>query len=304
MNAIVGYTGFVGSNIYASHKFDYAYNSKNIESAYGTEPEILVYAGVRAEKYIANSEPEKDYESILEAERNISLIRPEKLVLISTIDVFPSPVNVNEDTQISASELNPYGYNRLCLENMIRDKYPDALIVRLPGLFGKNIKKNFIYDMINIIPSKLREDKLAELSLKEPSIREAYVPLNNGFYQLDPSSDKKRLKEVFMSVGFTAVNFTDSRSVYQFYNLARLWDDIRTALENDLRLLHLATEPLSAAEIYRRIFDKDFINEISSAPANYDFRTKYGPLYGSDNEYLVDRKTVLDEICAFVKNSL
>ena len=75
-------------------------------------------------------------------------------------------------------------------------------------------------------------------------------------------------------------------------------------MENDIRLLHLATEPLSAAEIYSYIFGKDFVNEISSVPANYDFRTKCGALYGSGNEYLVDRETVLDEISAFVKSSL
>ena len=62
MNALVGYTGFVGSNIYASGEFDSVYNSKNIESAVGTGPDLLVYAGVRAEKFLANNAPEKDLE--------------------------------------------------------------------------------------------------------------------------------------------------------------------------------------------------------------------------------------------------
>ena len=47
--ALVGYTGFVGSNIYAAGSFDGAYNSKNIEEAYGTNPDLLIYAGLRAE---------------------------------------------------------------------------------------------------------------------------------------------------------------------------------------------------------------------------------------------------------------
>lgn len=41
--ALVGYTGFVGSNIYAAGSFDGAYNSKNIEEAYGTNPDLLIY---------------------------------------------------------------------------------------------------------------------------------------------------------------------------------------------------------------------------------------------------------------------
>ena len=44
MKALVGYTGFVGSNIYAgaNGKIDASYNSKNIEEAYGTEPDLLI----------------------------------------------------------------------------------------------------------------------------------------------------------------------------------------------------------------------------------------------------------------------
>ena len=74
--ALVGYTGFVGSNICASGTFDGLYNSKNIEDAYGTEPDLLIYAGLRAEKYLANNAPEKDMELIRQAEDNILKINP------------------------------------------------------------------------------------------------------------------------------------------------------------------------------------------------------------------------------------
>ena len=67
MNAIVGYTGFVGSNLYTPERFRAAYNTKNIETAYGTQPELLVYAGVRAEKYLANRDPERDLANIRQA---------------------------------------------------------------------------------------------------------------------------------------------------------------------------------------------------------------------------------------------
>ena len=52
MIALVGYTGFVGSNIYAAGKdaIDCVYNSKNVQEAYGTAPDLLIYAGMRAEK--------------------------------------------------------------------------------------------------------------------------------------------------------------------------------------------------------------------------------------------------------------
>ena len=83
---------------------------------------------------------------------------PKKLVLISTIDVFTSPKGVDERSEIDTGNLQPYGYNRYQLELWVREHYPDALIVRLPGLFGKNIKKNFIYDFIHVIPFMLKKE--------------------------------------------------------------------------------------------------------------------------------------------------
>ena len=51
---------------------------------------------------------------------------------------------------------NGYGRNRLYLENYIRNNYHDYLIVRLPGLFGKGLKKNafirFIKQKLPIFP--------------------------------------------------------------------------------------------------------------------------------------------------------
>ena len=103
MIALVGYTGFVGSNIYAAagDQIQAVYNSKNIERAFGTNPEILIYAGVRAEKYLANHAPEKDMRFIYQAEENIEKINPKKLVLISTIDVFKVPKNVDETLRLA-----------------------------------------------------------------------------------------------------------------------------------------------------------------------------------------------------------
>jgi len=159
--ALVGYTGFVGSNIYAAGDFS-GYNTKNIKDSFGTKPDLLIYAGLRAEKFLANKEPEKDYELIAEAYDNIMKIGPKKLVLISTVDVIKDPDKADEDVVIETEGLQPYGLNRYLLEKQVREEFPDALIIRLPGLFGKNIKKNFIYDLINVIPGMLRADKFEE----------------------------------------------------------------------------------------------------------------------------------------------
>ena len=310
---LVGYTGFVGSNIAANYDFTWKINSKNKEEAFAKKPDLLIYAGLRAEKFLANKDPEADMAAVMEAMEQIKKINPGKLVLISTVDVYQNPVNVDEDTEIDTNGLLPYGANRYKLEQMVREAWEDALIIRLPGLFGKNLKKNFIYDFIHVIPALLREEKYLELSAKSSLIEEAYRKLNNGFYQCMVTEKQNRtakeeyaveeLKQEFMSLGFSALNFTDSRGVFQFYNLANLWDDIQTAVKNDIRLLNIATEPISVAEIYKKLTDRTFENEITQTPPFYDYRSKHAELFGGKDGYFADKKTILNEIVDFVKRS-
>lgn len=303
MNILVGYTGFVGSNLYEKGQFDAVFNSQNIEEAYGTNPGLLIYAGLRAEKYLANQAPEKDMELILQAEENIRRIAPEKLVLISTIDVFENPQDVDETTRIKTENLHPYGYNRYQLECWVREHFPEALIVRLPGLFGKNIKKNFIYDFINRIPYMLKAEKMEELLKTEPVLCNYYELQDNGFYKVRTLNTQQSvfLKEKFEMLGFSALNFTDSRSVYQFYPLGRLWDDIQTALKNEIRLWHPATEPISAAQLYQYLTGNVFMNELSGIPADYNYKTVYDKLYGGTGGYICDKETIMGEIRKFVE---
>ena len=302
VNALVGYTGFVGSNIYDTGSFDYVFNSGNIEEAYGIKPDLLIYAGMRAEKYLANSAPEKDMELVIQAEENISCIDPKKLVLISTIDIFKVPKDVDEESEVDTVNLHPYGYNRYQLELWVRKNYPNATIIRLPGLFGKNIKKNFIYDYINIVPFMLKKQKMEELLFADGELSKYYQLQDNGFYRLNNVSEKDKivLKDKFKKVGFSALNFTDSRSRYQFYNLGRLWGDIQKAVKEDIKLWHPATEPVSASELYKYLTGEDFINELEGKPADYDYRTIYSNIFGGKNGYISDKSRVLEEIKAFI----
>ncbi len=308
---LVGYTGFVGSNIAANHDFTWKINSKNKEEAFGKKPDLLVYAGLRAEKFLANKDPEADMATIMEAMEQIKKIKPKKLVLISTVDVYKNPVNVDEDAEIETDGLLPYGANRYKLEQMVRETWEDALIIRLPGLFGKNLKKNFIYDFIHVIPAMLKTEKFQELAGKSTLVEQSYRDMGNGFYKctltekINPTAKElyaiEELKQEFKSLEFSALNFTDSRGVFQFYNLANLWNDIQTALENNIRLLNIATEPLSVAEIFKRLTDRVFQNEVLQEPPFYDYRSKYGEVFGGKDGYFADKETVLNEIVEFVK---
>lgn len=297
---LVGYTGFVGSNIAAKKEFTYKINSKNNQEAFGKNPDLLIYAGLRAEKFLANSDPDRDMETINEAFEQIKKINPKKLVLISTVDVYKNPVDVDENTEIDTENLAAYGLNRYRLEQMVRQEYPDALIIRLPGLFGINLKKNFIYDYINVIPSMLKANKYEELSAISDLIKNSYEQLENGFYKCMAKSEE--LKAEFKKVGFSALNFTDSRGVFQFYNLGNLMSDIETALDNDIRLLNIATEPVSVAECYSVLDGGEFVNEILDNPPYYNYKSVHASLFGGADGYFSNKQEILEEIIRFVNN--
>ena len=60
MKAIVGYTGFVGSNMLQFYVFDNFYNSKNFEEARGKHFEEIIFCGIPAVKWFANKNPNED----------------------------------------------------------------------------------------------------------------------------------------------------------------------------------------------------------------------------------------------------
>lgn len=306
MISLVGCTGFVGGNIARGGKFDGLYHSSDIQDAYGTRPDLLIFAGLRAEKFLAEKFPEKDLSSILEAQENIEKIAPSKLVLISTIDVYEDPFHATEETP--ANGQGAYGKNRAQMEAWVKENFSDYLIVRLPGLFGTGIKKNFIYDYIHYIPALLNEMKFAELSGKNAVLNDYYALNEKGFYQCRMLSDKERmdLRKIFEQLGFSALNFTDSRGVFQYYNLEHLYRDIFTALDNNIKVLNIMTEPVTVSEIYEHLTGEKFLNELGKEPPCYDARSIYYPAFSgfpaADGKggYLYSKQQVLDEIKRFV----
>lgn len=304
MRVLVGSTGFVGSNLWRSGAFDAGYHSTDVREAYGTRPELLVYAGVRAEKFLANQQPEADEAHVRQAFENICQIAPRRVALVSTIDVYPTPAGVDELSRIDDADLAPYGRDRLLLERLVRERYPDATVLRLPGLYGAGIKKNFLFDLIRLVPQMLKAAKLEELAARDPTLPDAYERLDNGFYRLRADvtpAGLTALRRRFEALGFTALAFTDSRSRYQFYPLSRLWDDLRRALTLSLPLVNLATEPLDTATIHHAVTGHDFTNELAAPPARYEFRTRYAAELGGANGYLMGRDALLADIVAFVR---
>ena len=208
---LVGSTGFVGGNLRAKHTFAAVCHSSDIAAQYGTQPDLCVYAGVPAAMFLANADPEADMEVMRTARENLRKIAPKSLVLISSIAVFADSRGRCEDDAPDTAGLPAYGRNRLQLEQWVREDFNDALIVRLPALYGAGLKKNFLFDLHTITPAMLKPEKYNELAEKLPLVKTGYTLADNGFYKLNGTADKTALKEFFAGNDFNALAFTDSR---------------------------------------------------------------------------------------------
>ena len=146
-NGLIGYTGFVGTNLDGPFDPHHRFNSKNIDFIKGMEFDHLIVAGAPGVKWYANQNPEDDLQSIKSLILNLSEVTCNSVTLISTIDVYGNAHNASEDDEPTPA--CKYGEHRLMLERFISDVFSDALIVRLPGIFGHGLRKNVLFDFIN-----------------------------------------------------------------------------------------------------------------------------------------------------------
>lgn len=299
---LVGSTGFVGGNLMAAHSFAAVCHSTDIAARFGTAPDLCVYAGVPAAMFLANADPEADLAVMAAARENLRKIAPKKLVLISSIAVYADSRGKDESDAPTPADLPAYGRNRLQLEHWVREDFPDALIVRLPALYGLGLRKNFLFDLHTITPAMLRPEKYQELAAVSDLVKASYALADNGFYKLVPGADAAALREFFAANDFNALAFTDSRSRYQFYNLGRLWQDIKKAMDAGLTLLNLTTPPVTAAAVYTAVTGGSWHNELNKPPFDYDLRSRHAQLLGGKDGYLCTEAEELADICAFMKN--
>lgn len=297
---LVGSTGFVGGNLAASHSFDLELHSSNVGDAFGGDNGLLVYAGVPAAMFLANKDPEADLEVMRQARANMLRMNAERTVLISTIAVYADSRGKDERDEPGFSGLSPYGRNRLQLEKWVREDFSDALIVRLPALYGMGLKKNFIYDIIHVAPSLLSDALYGELAASSELIKSSYEERGNGFWGLSAAADPAALKEHFTDSAFNALSFTDSRSRFQYYDLRNLWADICIALENGLHVLNVSTPPLSAARVYEAARGREWVNHLDAPPFDYDMRTMHAALWNGEGGYIGTAQSTLDSLVRFI----
>lgn len=147
--ALIGYTGLVGSNLSRQFKFDSLYNSKNIHEIADKHHDLLICSGVSGTKWIANREPEKDRASIASLLQQLKKTTADEVILISSVDVYGNPFEVDETSPIDAKLQLSYGTHRHQFEQDVLEQFPNVMIARLPAIYGWNLRKNALYDLMH-----------------------------------------------------------------------------------------------------------------------------------------------------------
>lgn len=146
--AILGYSGFVGSNLCRQVEYDGLFNRSNAGDLASFDfIGDLTVAAMPAEKWRANAAPREDLLSLQSVISAIPADRVGRLTLISTVDVYEA-VETGPDEECDRFTTEPYGQHRRLLEEFVQENFKEFLIVRLPALFGKGLKKNILYDLM------------------------------------------------------------------------------------------------------------------------------------------------------------
>jgi len=148
--AIIGYSGFVGSNLLQFYKFDHFYNSQNLADAANQSFDELYLCCIPSVKWRAIKYPQEDADTIENIQTILETITAKRVILISTIDVYDDvDRKYDEDYDCDWLHNHAYGRNRYFFERFVMKTFENHHIVRLPALFGKGLKKNVIYDLLH-----------------------------------------------------------------------------------------------------------------------------------------------------------
>lgn len=307
--ALIGDTGFVGGALRRDQDFDVTFNSRTITDIEGQSFDRLICAGAPATMWAANANPDSDAANLDRLASCIEAARFERLVLISTIAVLQDSSARYTESTAQYCLAPAYGRNRRALEERLL-ALPGVTVLRLPALFGPGLKKNFLFDLMNPVPSFIKPEKFSQLQTDFAGDRRELLNLffsfddAVGMHKLDRASlyaspERSLLQAAFAEVGFVAANFTNSSSVFQYYDLSRLRGDIDYTLAGGQPIVHICPFPWRADALCLALTGRTFEND-QPPRVHEDMRTDYPALLGEgDGVYHIDEAGVLSSLQSF-----
>ncbi|MCL9997843.1 MAG: hypothetical protein NBV68_00530 [Erythrobacter sp.] len=306
---LIGHTGFVGSALLRQARFSTCYNSANIADIEGRAFGTLVCAAAPGSMLEANRAPERDKAAIDALIARLSRVEADRFVLISSIAVLADFAGGDDEGTSAYQRDLAYGRHRRALEAFVEERFPGSLVVRLPALFGAGLRKNFLFDLMNPVPSMLAQAKHAALlaaldgdlsgwlaALYAPDATTGLLKLDRPALNADPR--RAALEAALDALGATATQFHHRETTYQYYAIDRLWQDIGIAWQAGVTHLHLAPEPLAAAVIHAAVTGRP-MPETPARLHREDMRTRHAGLWGAGGPYQFAAADTLASLAAF-----
>ena len=159
VGVLVGRTGFVGSHLARAYEFEQQVHRADITSILGLSTDLLVCAGLPAQKWRANRDFTTDWSNMAGLAQVLTTVQAKCAVLISTIDVYQPAVDVDETSAPRLDGGEAYGTHRAWFEAFFQARFPHALVLRLPALFAADVRKNLVHDLLHD-----RADQLAGMN--------------------------------------------------------------------------------------------------------------------------------------------
>lgn len=307
---LIGSSGFVGGTLSRQHGFSHLYNTSNIATI-ATAPtfETTICAAAPGSMLEANLQPETDRSRIAALMQHLAMVRTRRFVLISSIAVLGNAQSGADEASARFDAASAYGQNRRALEEFCTRHFPNCLIIRLPALFGQGLRKNFLFDLLNPVPSLWSRERLDEAGRRLPP---ALFERLAAFYAADPATQLLKLDRQALDAaterpeleaaldlhGLSAVKFHNPLTTYQYYDMTRLWNDIAVATTADLRDVHFAPEPMTASRIHLHLLGKP-MPDSGARLHREDMRTRHAALWGQAGPYMEDAPSVLHRIERF-----
>jgi hypothetical protein len=306
---LIGGTGFVGRTLVQDIPFSRTYNSRSIDGIAGEHFDTVICAGAPATMWAANANPKADLDNLRRLTSSLSTAKIGRLILISTIAVFDDPSAGYTESNARYETVKAYGRNRRELEVHALERY-NAVVLRLPALFGSGLKKNFVFDILNPVPSLIKPDKFAHV---RAALTQDDLGLVNTFFAFDAnfamhkldragleaSGRRRELELALERIGFLASSFTNSDSHYQYYNLSNLRRDIEVSAAHDLAIVNICSEPWRAGDLHAELVGTSFTNT-GPPVVREDVHTEHAGAFDRPGPYLYDRAEVLRDLQSFV----